>query len=162
MSREIILLEKELVLTPKDCKTNMFFEFSVSDELSHMFIDIGYEPKFFYDFDKSMELIIGCVEKYDLDKETDMYGPIENLLPLSNLVTFSLDMNRSYRGAAHRHANCQHLVLAEKFTSAGFMAGRLEQGLWRAAVNVCSVITESCFYRLKITGIKANTEAGAL
>ena len=158
MPNSIVLLDEELMLSPADSKTNVFFDFRVDAPLSHLYIDLSYEPKYFYDMDKAMGMILDSVKRYSLDMKTDMYGPLENLLPLPNLVTFSIDMNGSYRGAAHRHANGQHIEIAEKSASVGFLPGRIEPGTWRAAVNVCVVLTETCTYKLRITGIRGSVE----
>jgi hypothetical protein len=160
MTDKIVLIDKELILTPADSRKNIYLDFTVIDTLTRLEIDIIYEPKFYQDRVRSMALISECVERYSLDTKTDLYGALEDLLPLPNLVAFSLDMNGKYKGAAHRHANIQHIEISRTKASPGFLAGEIEKGTWRAAVNVCVVLTDTCVYRLKILGVEAAAQDG--
>jgi len=158
MSREIVFVQEELVLTPVESKKNFYFDFFVDCDLSHLFVDMVYQPKFYYNFDRSMDMIMECVKKYGLDKNTDLYGPAENLLPMSNLLVLTLDMNGKYLGAAHRSRSAHHIVLTGESASPGFAVCPLERGKWRACITANNVITDKCVCRLTITGIRSKEE----
>ena len=77
-------------------------------------------------------------------------NPID-YLPVKNLITLSLDENGKYRGAAHRQDDVQHHEISADFASNGFFKGKIEEGVWRIALNVhCCACKVS--YNLKITG----------
>jgi hypothetical protein len=98
-------------------------------------IKYNYSPKYIEDRVKAVEIIRECFDKYD----EQIIGKPANYLPVSNLITISVDENGKYRGAAHRQSNAQVHILSKTFASPGFTKGEIEQGEWDITLNVHSV-----------------------
>lgn len=142
----MILLEKTGIVTPKDDKTNIFFDFDVPYGVEKIIIDYNYSPKTVENKAEVLALI---------EKKMNLYGAggaAEDYLPVKNLITLSLNDENGYRGAAHRQADSQHHEIGENYAAAGFIKGKIENGTWQIAMNVhccaCNV-----HYNLKITGV---------
>lgn len=142
----MILLEKTGIVTPKDDKTNIFFDFTVPSGIKKIVIDYNYRPKTVENKAEALALIEKKMKQYGAD------GAAEDYLPVKNLITLSLNDENGYRGAAHRQADIQHHEISENYAAAGFIKGKIESGKWQIALNVhccaCDV-----HYNLKITGV---------
>lgn len=135
----MIILEKEVRLTPENQKTNITFPFTLDCSAEKLLITYSYSPKILDDREKSIRLI----ERWTKD-DTEKY------LPLKNLVTLSLDSPDGFRGSAHRHAPEQKHIISESFSSNGFLKTKIKKGDWRISLNVHAVVTEYCDCKLKI------------
>ncbi len=142
----MILLEKTGIVTPKDDKTNIFFDFDVPNGIEKIIIDYNYSPKTVVNTIEVLALIEKKMKEYGAS------GAPEDYLPVKNLITLSLNDENCYRGAAHRQADTQHHEISKEFADAGFIKGKIESGKWQIALNVhccaCNV-----HYNLKITGV---------
>lgn len=141
----MILLEKTGIVTPKDDKTNIFFDFAVPSGIKKIVIDYNYSPKTVENKADAIALIEKKIKQYGAG------GAPEDYLPVKNLITLSLNDENGYRGAAHRQADTQHHEICKNYAAAGFIKGKIESGKWQIALNVhccaCDV-----HYNLKITG----------
>lgn len=142
----MILLEKTGVVTQKNDKTNIFFDFNVPNGIERIIIDYNYTPKTVENKAEALALIEKKMKQYGAD------GTAENYLPVKNLITLSLNDENGYRGAAHRQADIQHHEINENFADPGFIKGKIDSGTWRIALNVhCCACNVN--YNLKITGV---------
>lgn len=149
-----VLLERSLTLTSENEKTNIVIPFRVDEPYDEIYVDTCFYPKYFYDYVQSEQMIEECVQRYQLDPQTDVYEGGDEVLPLCNHVTFSMDMNGKYIGSALRHGNAQHIVLKSGGSSPGFSLAELESGEWKFVINVFALITTKCDYQVQITGIR--------
>lgn len=70
---------------------------------------------------------------------------------VANLITVSVDdPHGRYRGAGHRHDASQRLVLAERESSAGFVAGPLIAGQWILTVSAHTVVSDQVELSIRI------------
>lgn len=152
---KIVYLDEEIILKPEDSKTNVYLPFSVESDLSEIVFDIEYHPKIFLDKEKTIEKIMECIKRYDLSPENDLYGHTLDTFKLSNLVTFSLDINNVYKGCAHRHAKKQVLYINNASASPGFYPGSLHKGKWTAVICVYEILTDKCIYKIRAVGTPA-------
>ena len=74
---------------------------------------------------------------------------------LRNLLTISIDDPEGFRGAAHRSAGVQSIVLGEEEATPGFWKGRIQEGLWSVTISAHAILTETCSYELVIEGVGA-------
>lgn len=155
MYKTNVYLDTTVTLTPHDHKTDIVFEFTVADTNDIIYIDTEYTPKFYYNFAASEKLVADGVRQYELDPATDLYDCTEaSVFPLSNMIVLSLDVNGVYGGAAHRHANAQHIVLSEQQATNGFTPGCPPQGTWRVVLHAFCVLTDCCDYHIRVTGVR--------
>ncbi len=142
----MILFEKAGIITPKQDKTNLFFDFDVPDGIERLIIDYSYSPKTVDDEHTAIKLIKEKMKQYGAD------GKAEDYLPIKNLITLSLNDEKSYRGAAHRQADTQHHEISKGFADSGFIKGEIGSGKWKIALNVhCCACDVN--YEIKITGV---------
>jgi hypothetical protein len=137
-------------LTPAEHQTHRRYTFHVPAGCSEVRIRIGYSPKFLSVRD-SAELVQRAVTAQvqvltaqvggDLadDWSRAFNGP-ELIIP--NLLTVSVDdADGVYRGAGHRHAAEQSLVIGVDRASPGFVAGALPAGEWALTVSAHTVLS---------------------
>lgn len=144
----MIIFEKQGVIAPDKDKTNIPFEFEVPAGVSALCIDYSYSPKNQEDVQAAERLVAGALEKY-LGRGHGK-DP-RDFLPVSNLITLSVDSPSGYRGAAHRQSANQHIELSAGSASPGFVKGEPESGRWRVVLNVHCCACEVSF-DLKISG----------
>lgn len=142
----MILFEKAGVITPKQDKTNLFFDFDVPDGIEKLIIDYNYSPKTVEDKQTAIKLIKEKMKQYNAD------GTAEDYLPIKNLITLSLNDEKGCRGAAHRQADIQHHEISKDFADFGFIKGEIKSGKWKFSLNVhCCACNVN--YKIKITGV---------
>ena len=144
-----ILLEKEIILTPENEKTNILLPFTVEDECDRLRITYSYSPKELGDCERARKLTEENLER-DTHGDRHLYPCYKEFLPLKNLVTLSLDSPSRYIGAAHRQDSEQCHTISEDFSSVGFLKSRTEKGQWVLQLNVHALVTEECTCRVKI------------
>lgn len=158
-----VYLDATVTLTPEDSKSDIVFEFEIDMPCETVYIDAAYFPKYFYDPAAAEALIEQSVRQYGLDPATDLFGDApDSVFPLANLIALSLDSGGCYRGAAHRHANAQHIVLSEGEATGGFSPGRPPQGRWRITIHPYCVLTARCDYHITVTGVRGQAAAGGV
>jgi hypothetical protein len=120
------------IITTDNDKTNLVHKFDMPKGIKTLVIRYGYTPKYVEDRKKAVALIRECYEKYD----EKIIGRASAQLPVSNLVTLSVDENGKYRGCAHRQNNSQTHILSKNFASEGFIKGEIEEGEWDIVLSV--------------------------
>lgn len=143
----MILFEKKSVLTVKDNKTNVVHKFSVPENISTLKIKYEYSPKEVADRELAVNQIKECFKKYD----EHIVGRPSDYLPVKNLLTLSLDDEKTYRGASHRQSCNQEIVISKDNATAGYEKGEIASGQWTAVISVHSI---SCDveYKLLVEG----------
>lgn len=91
---------------------------------------------------------------------TDRAGaPAEVRTLVPNLLTFSLDdATGTYRGAGHRHAADQTLVLGVSHASPGLVPGPLPGGTWTLVISAHTLVSPEVDYSIEIGAVSAWTE----
>ena len=145
------LIDKKIILTPADEKTNILVPFTVTKDYEKLVIDYTYSPKELGDCPKAMELIEENLRK-DTGEDRPLYPDYKEFLPLKNLVTLSLDGPEGYIGAAHRQDDVQHHIISHDFSSRGFQKSEIRKGEWLVYLNVHALVTDECECILKIQG----------
>lgn len=145
-----VLLEKKLVLTPENEKTNVPLSFFVEEEFKTLEIQYSYSPKILTDEEKSEKLIKENIRR-DARKNYIDYPSWQSFMPLKNLITLSLDSPCGYIGAAHRQAENQYHTISEDFSSVGFVRTKILKGQWVLTLNVHAIVTEEaeCIVQVK-------------
>lgn len=144
----MILFEKTGVVTSKQDKTNLFFDFAVPENMNRIILDYSYSPKTVESEETALDLIKDKMEQYGAG------GKAEDYMPVKNLITLSLNDEKGYRGAAHRQAAVQHHEISRNFADAGFIKGEINSGVWQLALNVhcCACDVQ---YKIVIAGEEA-------
>lgn len=146
------LMDIEKTLTADDDRTTLVFPFKVPENIRLLSLHMTYAPVWLEDRDASKALI---------QKAMRLYTPLEAqdnwrvYLPLSNLITLSLDDPMSYRGNAHRRAGNQVHTLSAGAASPGFYKGDILPGTWRASIHIHALVVMECTLRLTIQGVDA-------
>ncbi len=142
----MLIFEKEVILSEKNDKTNIYFKFNTPKGISKLLIDYSYSPKRLESKEKSYSIINAKLKEYGND------DCVEDFLPLNNLITVSLDKNGTYIGAAHRQPNHQHIEISPDSATVGFFKTNVDDSEWRIALNVHCAL-EEIKVNLKITGV---------
>lgn len=142
----IILNTSGKIATSQD-KTNISIPFFVEKGVEKIIVEYSYNPKTVDDA-LANEQVADCLTKYSIDGHS-----VEEFLPVKNLVTLSFDDADSYRGACHRHANTQTVVIAQKDSTPGIINAPIKSGEWIVMLNVHYVGCE-VEYNILITGVE--------
>lgn len=124
------LLSVKGVATVNENKTNIRYKFNVPNGISKITIKYSYNPKTVEDRATALSIINDGLKKYNAKG----INP-ESQLPVKNLLTLSFDENGKYRGACHRQANEQEIVIAENNSTAGILNREIEAGEWEICLN---------------------------
>ncbi|MDR1939806.1 MAG: hypothetical protein LBQ40_03315 [Clostridiales bacterium] len=112
--------------------------FEVKDSADVMRISFCYFPKIIADEKYSTELIEEGYKRCFPDEPIDP-AVIKKRLPLTNLITISLDApNGEYIGDAHRKNNDETYFISEKESSPGFLPRAIDAGFWKIVLSVFS------------------------
>lgn len=125
------ILSKQGVITPDDDKTNITIAFNVPAGTKKLSVEYSYFPKEVADKAAANNAIAKAMKKYDVS-----FANPEAFLPVKNLVTLSFDECGKYRGACHRQAQKQSIIIAEDNSTPGIVNRPLEPGEWDVVLNV--------------------------
>jgi hypothetical protein len=131
--------------------THIPFTFALDHEREQLEILFSYTPRVLEDEAKARRLIEEGMRMY-----ADSLGPDgaperwRIHMPLTNLLTLSLDGPSGFRGCAHRSGNGKPVSLARKSATPGFIPGTIEAGTWTATISVHLVVTEQCDFSLRV------------
>jgi hypothetical protein len=145
------LLKAEGLVTPSCSKSHITYTLHLNRECRELHVEFAYEPKKLEDEAKAKELIYAGFEQYILEEHRKSFQDNwRDFLPLQNLLTLSFDDENGFRGAGHRHDPIQHLVISEEAASPGLVPGLLPRGQVRIMINLHSVVSEQCRYRIHV------------
>lgn len=145
-----ILLEKELRLTPADNEQLLCFDLTLPEDYDALEITCDYAPKWLSDQAEARRLIEEGMDRYHIDRQATGW---ESFLPLSNMITLSLECEGEFVGAAHRHHPQQRLVLSERWSSPGLLRRKARAGHWRVVVCTNAVVSPQVAYHLRVRGL---------
>jgi len=144
------LIFTEGKLTPSCSKSHIRYTFFLPEKSSRLNIDFEYEPKKLFDEERSKILIQEGLRKFCEIPDENVLNSWRSHMPLSNLLTISVDDPKGFRGSVHRHPPVQHLFISEDEASPGLIQGSLRAGQWSVTISVHAVVTEECFYKLHV------------
>ena len=163
----------EAVLTPADHQTHRRYAFDVPPGCAALHLEIGYTPKYLAADDSRARAeaaigaqaasLAGRLDAPELTRAwTQAWTAIRGERRIANLLTISLDdAAGAYRGAGHRHAAEQHLVLSPASASPGLVAGPLPAGPWRLTLSVHTLVSERCAVSIQIGAEMASSVPSA-
>ena len=141
----MIILDTNGKITTNQNKTNIAIPFFVDSNTEKIIIDYFYSPKTVEDGEA---LVTQCLSEYQVESDN-----IDRFLPVKNLVTLSFDDPDGYRGACHRQANQQQIIIANSDSTYGIINRPTISGNWQIMLNVHYVGCE-VEYKLKVTGVE--------
>lgn len=147
-----ILLNVEGTLSTDNSKSHIRYPFRIERDVNVLYIEFSYTPKEETDIDNAKKIIVECLKKYTLDSIEHISGIWQNYLPVTNLLTLSLDDPEKFRGAAHRPSHCQQIYISENEATDGFIPGKIIEGDWLLTLSVHAVVTNECRYNILIWG----------
>ncbi|WP_416825318.1 CehA/McbA family metallohydrolase [Ectobacillus polymachus] len=145
--KKLCLFQTKSTLNHTSTQTHTEHRFFVPQETTEIQITFNYSPVLVDDQERQSILI---EEALKYDKELDP-AEVKDVI-LRNLLTISIDDPDGFRGAAHRSAGLQNIVIGEKEATAGFWKGSIQAGLWSVTVSAHAILTEMCTYELIIEG----------
>lgn len=145
-----VIMDIQGQLHPEQSATNVELPFVLETAMDSLTIEYEYWPKVLSDDELARRMLNAGME-HCVEEQDRAQFPINEFLPLVNLVTLSVDAPDGYRGCAHRHDSEQLHVLRAEDSSPGFDDGEIMAGEWKVVINVHAVVTEPCNYRLKVT-----------
>lgn len=126
----MLIFSKEGKITAKDDKTNIVIPFTVPENIRKLTVSYSYSPKTVGE-ETAKRYVTENMRKYGV-KLTD----INLFLPVKNLIPLSFDENGKYRGACHRQANEQKVIICEKDSTPGILNRPVTKGEWDIVLNV--------------------------
>lgn len=147
-----ILLDAVYQLHPHDSKTNLYIDIPVPRDFWCLEFFCSYTPENLEDREQAKELMLMALKKYVPEQFRDQYGDWESYLPVSNLITLSIDCQDRYLGCAHRHDSEQRHIISADYASPGFYTQAVKKGLWRGVINIHSVVSDPVSCHLTIRG----------
>jgi len=163
------LLELHERLTPADHQTHRRYLFRVPSHSTLLQIHAGYAPKTLSIEESAtvvaetiqseraaLELRIGAclADAWSLRQRECEWGHVRNLLTIS-----VDDAMGAYRGACHREAPDQQLVLGREFASPGLVAGPLPAGVWTLTLSAHTLVTAHCDVSIQIGAETASSRS---
>jgi hypothetical protein len=145
------LLKAEGIVTPSCSKSHITYTLHLNRECRELLVEFAYEPKKLEDEAKAKELILEGLDRYILEEHRKSFADNwKEFLPLQNLLTLSFDDEFGFRGAGHRHDPVQRLIISENAASPGLVPGVFPRGQLRIMINLHSVVSEECRYRIHV------------
>jgi hypothetical protein len=157
-----MLLDVRVTLTPADQSTHRRFPFDVPADCTALDILVRYAPKHL-PLEESRRLAQASLVEHttrlaavlgnaDLAARWSAeHAEFVRTARISNLVTITLDDALNvYRGAAHRHAEDQHLALTLDSASPGLIPGPLPAGEWTLTLSGHTLVSAQCVVEIQI------------
>jgi hypothetical protein len=166
------LLSVGALLTPADHQTHRRYTFGVPPDCTALRIEVRYAPKYLEPEDSralraqaiavQAEALAGLPLAPELVAAWAGAWSAAEQRRVANLLTLSLDdAQGTYRGAGHRQAAEQHLVLGPLDASPGLVAGPLPEGRWSLTLSVHSLVSARCGVEIQIGAETASSEPSA-
>jgi hypothetical protein len=160
-------------LTPADHATHRRYAFEVPAECREVHIWVRYAPKWLSSADAQRVARTALVEQtarlaarlrddaLAAQWSADHTHFVRNAR-VANLLTISLDdATGAYRGAGHRHADDQRLVLGPEAASPGLVSGPLPAGMWTLTLSAHTLVTPQCDVSIQIGAEIADSRPSA-
>ena len=166
----LTLLNVNETLTPDDHQTHRRYAFQVPSDCQELRIRVSYTPKY-VSLEESQALSAAALrrQRADLTQRlgeslaaswtADLAAAAETV-PVPNLLTISLDdADGVYRGAAHRHAPDQSLVLGPGGAAPGLVRGPLASGTWTLTLSAHTLVSPQVHVAIQIGAEMASSPA---
>ncbi len=152
-----LLLEQRLSLTRTDDRTTKIFDFTLPEGNYALLVQLDYLPKRSENSEDSLQIIESTLR----DHAPWMYtSDRSRYLPLTNLITVSLDSPDGYCGNAHNPSSSQSIYIGRKFASPGFLSDALVPGKWRLCLHIHALVTDQCTVNVSVSAVEdSRTEA---
>jgi hypothetical protein len=148
-------------LTPADHQTHRRYPFQVPAECAELQFRVHYAPKLLPAQESlalagaalraqtaALAVRVGQAVAAQWSAEVDQRA---ESVRVPNLLTISIDdATGRYRGAAHRQAPDQLLVLASETASPGLVAGPLPPGTWLLTLTAHTLVSTQCDVSIQI------------
>lgn len=134
------IFTKKIRLLEKDKWTHTNIPFGIEEQAKRLILKFSYSPKYFYDKDKSLELLRDSLKHYAPEKSF-MDKDLERFLPIKNLLTVSLDSPEGVVGTAHNQSNDQVHIISKEKSSFGFFNQEIIKGIWNITVSAHSIVS---------------------
>ena len=156
-----LLLRLRDKLTPADHQTHRRYPFTVPPGCNELVVHVSYTPKFVSPRE-SAAFVESALQSQRMRLQEQAgellaaawahdNAPRASGFRVANLLTGSLDDAAGvYRGAGHRHASDQRLVLTESTASPGLVPGALTAGVWRLTLTAHTVVSTECDVAIQI------------
>ena len=148
----VTLLTLDERLTPVDHQTHRRYDFQVPSDCEELRVHVSYTPKH-ASRSESPALSAAALRRQRADLAqrlgdalaeswmADVSAAAEKTA-VANLLTISLDdADGAYRGAAHRHAPDQSLVLGPDAATPGLVRGPLPVGTWTLTLSAHTLVS---------------------
>jgi hypothetical protein len=146
-----MLIDVKGQVTPVSSRSHITYSFDLSQPVEGLNIHFKYHPKRLEDLERSKTMILESLVKYSNAEYLDLdSAKWETFMPLTNLITLSVDDPTGHRGAGHRHDSEQLLYVSEHRASPGFVSGPMIEGMWRVTLSLHGIVTDICSYELQI------------
>ena len=161
MIHRALLLAIREQLTPADHHTHRRYGFSVPEGCAALHVEVHYSPKRLPE-DESHALAQSVLERQAsavsrlvgqaaAQQWTRDFAKYAANVRIPNLLTVSIDDSAGqYRGAGHRQAPDQQLVITSDAASPGLVAGPLPAGGWLLTLTAHSVVSPQCEVSIQI------------
>jgi hypothetical protein len=148
----VTLLTLNERLTPVDHQTHRRYDFQVPSDCAELRVRVSYTPKY-VSREASQVLSVAALRRQRADlaqrlgdalaaRWTADLAAVADRAVVPNLLTISLDdADGAYRGAAHRHAPDQSLVLGPDAATPGLVRGPLPGGTWTLTLSAHTLVS---------------------
>jgi hypothetical protein len=156
----VILAVRER-LTRADHQTHRRYPFEVPRGCRQLTIEVEYAPKYLPPRESAQLVTATLTEQWQAlvrsvgGKLADAWrarlGTAMAGRSVPNLLTISVDDAAGlYRGAAHRQARSQRLIVGERQASPGLVAGHIPRGGWSITLSAHTVASAHCDVSIQI------------
>ena len=143
-----LLFEKSFNFDRQDYKTHVMIPFFIKKDYQKLCVDFEYSPKTVEDKDLSLQIIDETLHRYLQEAQAAKEDP-RKFLPVTNLLTLSLDCGDDYIGAAHRPSPSQRIEISAKGSSPGFIPYSAMAGSWSATISIHAIsVPVTCSIRI--------------
>ena len=133
-----LLCEKNWHFDIQHNQTHIKAPFYLAKPYDKLHIYFEYTPKTIADEALSKRIIEDTLGHYFPAEEVAALD-WRSFMPITNLLTLSLDFDKTYVGAAHRHPPKQHIEISGQGSSAGFAPQAVGQGHWTATISLHAI-----------------------
>jgi hypothetical protein len=146
-----MLIDARGQVTPVCSRSHITYSFDLHQSAGQLNVRFLYQPKRLEDLERSKVLILESLSKYTIPEYAESArANWQTYMPLTNLITLSVDDPERHRGAGHRHDQEQQLQLSQHQASPGFVSGPIIAGIWKVTLSLHSIVSEICSYELQI------------
>jgi hypothetical protein len=156
-----VLLDVRERLTPANHQTHRPYPFTVPERCRQLDIHVSYAPKLVSPSESASLVAAALASQRTVlraqvgealaDRWMTDHAEHASRSIVENLLSISLDdAAGTYRGAGHRHAADQHLMLGVDAASPGLVPGELLAGTWTLTLSAHTLVSAQCELSIQI------------